>query len=179
MLFPVPDRVQYEDELRGERMLPASCQPPPHSALGHNRSFRLEKRQRWLDRRRAASVGGCPGLELQDVTLGSFSAQLPREEAVAQERGADLSSECQLDGGSDMNGEGDAAASTPATTLLIQEALLSRGLGALARDPSFVTAMRAEVAATCQLEMVLMEEAVAELLRGRESPEGAEAGSTH
>ncbi|XP_026518834.1 voltage-dependent L-type calcium channel subunit alpha-1S-like [Terrapene carolina triunguis] len=78
-----------------------------------------------------------------------------------------------------MNGEGDAAASTPATTLLIQEALLSSGLGALARDPSFVTAMRAEVAATCQLEMVLMEEAMAELLRGRESPEGAEAGSTH
>ncbi|XP_065259491.1 voltage-dependent L-type calcium channel subunit alpha-1S-like [Emys orbicularis] len=165
--------MQYEDELRRERMLPASCQPQPqpHSALGHNRSFRLEKRQRWLDRRRAASVGGCPGLELQ----------LPREEAAAQERGADLTSECQLDGGSDMNGEGDAAASTPATTLLIQEiaALLSRGLGALARDPSFVTAMRAEVAATCQLEMVLMEEAVAELLRGRESPEGAEAGSTH
>ncbi|XP_065435668.1 voltage-dependent L-type calcium channel subunit alpha-1S-like isoform X2 [Chrysemys picta bellii] len=124
-------RVQYEGELRGERMLPASCQPQPHSALGHNRSFRLEKRQRWLDRRRAASVGGCPGLELQ----------LRREEAAAQERGADLSSECQLDGGSDMNGEGDAAASTPATTLLIQEALLSRGLGALAHDPSFVTAM--------------------------------------
>ncbi|XP_053882057.1 voltage-dependent L-type calcium channel subunit alpha-1S-like [Malaclemys terrapin pileata] len=162
-------RVQYEDELRGERMLLASCQPQPHSALGHNRSFRLEKRQRWLDRRWAASVGGCPGLELQ----------LRREEAAAQERGADLSSKCQLDGGSDMNGEGDAAASTPATTLLIQEALLSRGLGALAHDPSFVTGMRVEVAATCQLEMVLMEEAVAELLRGRESPEGAEAGSTH
>ncbi|CAM4610423.1 voltage-dependent L-type calcium channel subunit alpha-1S [Lepidochelys kempii] len=171
-------RVQYENELQGERMLPASCQPWPHSALGHNRSFRLEKLQRQLDRRRAASVGGCPGCGLQDVTLGCFSAQLPREEAVARERGAELSSERQLDGGHEANGEGDAAASTPPTNLLIQEALLSGGLGALARDPPFVTAVGAERAATCQLEMVVMEEAAAELLRGRESPVGAEAGST-
>uniref|UniRef100_A0A8C3RMC7 Voltage-dependent L-type calcium channel subunit alpha n=1 Tax=Chelydra serpentina TaxID=8475 RepID=A0A8C3RMC7_CHESE len=66
-----------------------------------------------------------------------------------------------------------------ADPFLLLQALLSEGLGALARDPSFVTAMRAEMAATCQLEMVVMEEAAAELLRGRESPVGAEAGSPH
>uniref|UniRef100_A0A8C4YCT9 Voltage-dependent L-type calcium channel subunit alpha n=1 Tax=Gopherus evgoodei TaxID=1825980 RepID=A0A8C4YCT9_9SAUR len=61
---------------------------------------------------------------------------------------------------------------------LLLQALLSGGLSTLACDPSFVTAMRAEMAATCQLEMVVMEETAAELLRGRESPEGVEAGST-
>uniref|UniRef100_A0A8C0IXJ1 Voltage-dependent L-type calcium channel subunit alpha n=1 Tax=Chelonoidis abingdonii TaxID=106734 RepID=A0A8C0IXJ1_CHEAB len=65
-----------------------------------------------------------------------------------------------------------------ADPFLLLQALLSDGLSTLACDPSFVTAMRAEMAATCQLEMVVMEEAAAELLRGRESPEGAEAGST-
>lgn len=62
----------------------------------------------------------------QDVTLGCFSAQLPREEAVARERGGELSSECQLDGGHEANGEGDAAASTPPTNLLIQEVELGQ-----------------------------------------------------
>ncbi|XP_067387893.1 voltage-dependent L-type calcium channel subunit alpha-1S isoform X2 [Emydura macquarii macquarii] len=162
-------QVEFEDELRGERMLPAPSQPWPRCALGHKRSFHLEKLQRRLDRRRAASVGGCPG---------SWGLQLPREEAVVQEQGAVPSSESQLGDGSDANGERDATASTPATTLLIKETRLSGSLGALARDPSFVRAARAETAATCHLEMVAMEEAAAELLKGRESPVGAETGST-
>uniref|UniRef100_A0A8B9TJS0 Voltage-dependent L-type calcium channel subunit alpha n=1 Tax=Anas platyrhynchos TaxID=8839 RepID=A0A8B9TJS0_ANAPL len=52
-------------------------------------------------------------------------------------------------------------------------ALISGGLEALARDPSFVAMTRAEMAASSQLEMDEVEEAAVELLKGREAPRDA------
>ncbi|XP_075766597.1 voltage-dependent L-type calcium channel subunit alpha-1S isoform X2 [Pelodiscus sinensis] len=52
--------VQYEDELWGERTVPAPGQPRPLSALEHDCAFCPEKLQRWLDRGQAARVCG-PG----------------------------------------------------------------------------------------------------------------------
>ncbi|XP_021232895.1 voltage-dependent L-type calcium channel subunit alpha-1S isoform X4 [Numida meleagris] len=67
--------------------------------------------------------------------------------------------------------------STPAITFLIQEALISGGLGALARDPSFVSVTRDEMAASSQLEVDEVEKAAVELLKGREAPWDTETSS--
>uniref|UniRef100_A0A8B9CFB3 Voltage-dependent L-type calcium channel subunit alpha n=1 Tax=Anser brachyrhynchus TaxID=132585 RepID=A0A8B9CFB3_9AVES len=66
-----------------------------------------------------------------------------------------------------------STSSTPAITFLIQEALISGGLEALARDPSFVAVTRDEMAASSQLEMDEVEKAAVELLKGREAPQDA------
>uniref|UniRef100_A0A8B9DGP8 Voltage-dependent L-type calcium channel subunit alpha n=1 Tax=Anser cygnoides TaxID=8845 RepID=A0A8B9DGP8_ANSCY len=50
-------------------------------------------------------------------------------------------------------------------------ALISGGLEALARDPSFVAVTRDEMAASSQLEMDEVEKAAVELLKGREAPQ--------
>uniref|UniRef100_A0A8C3CX82 Voltage-dependent L-type calcium channel subunit alpha n=1 Tax=Cairina moschata TaxID=8855 RepID=A0A8C3CX82_CAIMO len=55
----------------------------------------------------------------------------------------------------------------------LQKALISGGLEALARDPSFVAMTRAEMAASSQLEMDEVEKAAVELLKGREAPRDA------
>ncbi|NXU13141.1 CAC1S protein, partial [Pardalotus punctatus] len=67
--------------------------------------------------------------------------------------------------------------STPAITFLIQEALISGGLGALAHDSSFVAVTRDEMAASSQLEMDEVEKAAVELLKGRETLRGTKTGS--
>ncbi|NXO88240.1 CAC1S protein, partial [Sitta europaea] len=67
--------------------------------------------------------------------------------------------------------------STPAITFLIQEALISGGLGALARDPSFVAVTRDEMAASSQLGMDEVEKAAVDLLKGREALQGTKTGS--
>ncbi|NWV35321.1 CAC1S protein, partial [Grantiella picta] len=67
--------------------------------------------------------------------------------------------------------------STPAITFLIQEALISGGLGALAHDSSFLAMTRDEMAASSQLEMDEVEKAAVELLKGRETLQGTETGS--
>ncbi|KFO24422.1 Voltage-dependent L-type calcium channel subunit alpha-1S [Fukomys damarensis] len=68
--------------------------------------------------------------------------------------------------------EGDARCQAPATTLLIQEALVRGGLGSLAADANFVMATGQALADACQMEPEEVEVAATELLRGRESPEG-------
>ncbi|NWW10161.1 CAC1S protein, partial [Oreocharis arfaki] len=67
--------------------------------------------------------------------------------------------------------------STPAITFLIQEALLSGGLEALARDSSFVAVTRDEMAASSQMEMDEVEKAAVELLKGRGTLQGTKTGS--
>ncbi|RLV95304.1 hypothetical protein DV515_00012920 [Chloebia gouldiae] len=67
--------------------------------------------------------------------------------------------------------------STPAITFLIQEALISGGLGALAQDSSFLAVTRDEMAASSQLEMDEVEKAAVELLKGRETLQGTKTGS--
>ncbi|NXT06674.1 CAC1S protein, partial [Prunella fulvescens] len=68
--------------------------------------------------------------------------------------------------------------STPAITFLIQEALISGGLGALAQDSSFLAVTRDEMAASSQLEVDEVEKAAVELLKGRrETQQGTKTGS--
>ncbi|NXG59221.1 CAC1S protein, partial [Hemiprocne comata] len=97
-------------------------------------------------------------------------AQLPGEDGTMT--GAAFNSGCQ-------QGEmGDpSTSSTPAITFLIQEALISGGLEALAHDPSFVAVTRDEMAASSQLELDDVEKAAMELLKGRETLQGTKTGT--
>uniref|UniRef100_A0A8B9I8R5 Voltage-dependent L-type calcium channel subunit alpha n=1 Tax=Anser brachyrhynchus TaxID=132585 RepID=A0A8B9I8R5_9AVES len=67
---------------------------------------------------------------------------------------------------------GDQQASEMSLTIA-GSALISGGLEALARDPSFVAVTRDEMAASSQLEMDEVEKAAVELLKGREAPQDA------
>ncbi|VTJ56910.1 Hypothetical predicted protein [Marmota monax] len=61
---------------------------------------------------------------------------------------------------------------TPATALLIQEALVRGGLDSLAADAGFVMATGQALADACQMEPEEVEVAATELLRERQTPEG-------
>ncbi|XP_072804364.1 voltage-dependent L-type calcium channel subunit alpha-1S [Vicugna pacos] len=60
----------------------------------------------------------------------------------------------------------------PATALLIREALVRGGLDTLATDANFVKTTGQALAEACQMEPEEVEAAAAELLKGREAPEG-------
>ncbi|NWY59999.1 CAC1S protein, partial [Chionis minor] len=66
---------------------------------------------------------------------------------------------------------------TPAITFLIQEALISGGVAALARDPSFLAVTRDEMVTSSQLEMNEAEAAAVELLKARETLQATTTGS--
>ncbi|XP_063096362.1 voltage-dependent L-type calcium channel subunit alpha-1S isoform X3 [Cavia porcellus] len=68
--------------------------------------------------------------------------------------------------------EGAARCQAPATTLLIQEALVRGGLGSLAADANFVMATGQALADACQMEPEEVEVAATELLKERQSPAG-------
>ncbi|XP_068029705.1 voltage-dependent L-type calcium channel subunit alpha-1S isoform X2 [Anomalospiza imberbis] len=148
--------VQYEDEVL-RRTLPAAHRRP---AWEHNRPIPMER----LNRRRGASSGGLssPGPLLPQ--------QLPMEDGTVT--GTASSSRFQQR----ETGE-PGTSSTPAITFLIQEALISGGLGALAQDSSFLAVTRDEMAASSQLEMDEVEKAAVELLKGRETLQGTKTGS--
>ncbi|XP_035203251.1 voltage-dependent L-type calcium channel subunit alpha-1S [Oxyura jamaicensis] len=152
-----PEGLQYEDEVL-RKMTPAAPRPP---AQGRDLPFPSERLQRRPSGRRGAPSGHRPA---------SGQHLLPQElhRGGCTVTGAAPSSEQQ-------RGEsGDPSTScTPAITFLIQEALISGGLEALARDPSFVTVTRDEMAASSQLEMGEVEKAAVELLKGREAPQDA------
>uniref|UniRef100_A0A8C3PN02 Voltage-dependent L-type calcium channel subunit alpha n=1 Tax=Calidris pygmaea TaxID=425635 RepID=A0A8C3PN02_9CHAR len=57
------------------------------------------------------------------------------------------------------------------------QALISGGLVALARDPSFIAVTRDEMVASTQLEMDEVEKAAVELLKGRETLQATKTGS--
>nr|XP_027300680.2 LOW QUALITY PROTEIN: voltage-dependent L-type calcium channel subunit alpha-1S [Anas platyrhynchos] len=140
-----PEGLQYEDEVL-RKTTPAAPRPP---AQGCDLPFPSERLQQRPSRRRGAASGHLPA---------SGQHRLPQEPSSEQQR--------------DDSGV-PSTSSTPAITFLIQEALISGGLEALARDPSFVAMTRAEMAASSQLEMDEVEEAAVELLKGREAPRDA------
>ncbi|XP_062365581.1 voltage-dependent L-type calcium channel subunit alpha-1S [Cinclus cinclus] len=148
--------VQYEDEVL-RRTVPAARRCP---AWEHNQPIPMER----LSRRRGASSGGpsSPGPPL--------SQQLPTEDGTVT--GTAPSTRFQHRETSEPG-----TSSTPAITFLIQEALISGGLGALAHDSSFLAVARDEMAASSQLEMDEMEKAAVELLKRRETLQGTKTGS--
>ncbi|XP_027300680.3 voltage-dependent L-type calcium channel subunit alpha-1S [Anas platyrhynchos] len=140
-----PEGLQYEDEVL-RKTTPVAPRPP---AQGCDLPFPSERLQQRPSRRRGAASGHLPA---------SGQHRLPQEPSSEQQR--------------DDSGV-PSTSSTPAITFLIQEALISGGLAALAQDPSFVAMTRAEMAASSQLEMDEVEEAAVELLKGREAPRDA------
>ncbi|XP_050767548.1 voltage-dependent L-type calcium channel subunit alpha-1S isoform X1 [Gymnogyps californianus] len=153
--------MEYEDEVL-RKTVPAA---PRRPARKRNYPLPMESLQRRPSRRRGATSGGHPssGLRL-------LPQELPREDGTVT--GTASSS------GYQQGESGDpSTSSTPAITFLIQEALISGGLAALARDPSFVAVTRDEMAASNQLEMDEVEKAAVELLKGRETLQGTKTGS--
>ncbi|NXN53969.1 CAC1S protein, partial [Rynchops niger] len=145
--------MEYEDEML-RKTVPTAPRRPVRE---HNHPLPVERLQRRLNRRRGVTSGGHPssGLHL-------LPQELPGEDGTVM--GTAASS------GYPQGESGDpSTSSTPAITFLIQEALISGGLVALARDPSFVAVTRDEMVASSQMEMDEAEKAAVELLKGRET----------
>ncbi|XP_004625386.1 voltage-dependent L-type calcium channel subunit alpha-1S [Octodon degus] len=94
------------------------------------------------------------------------------EPSMGQERSSTAESLQEEAHHSRSSREGTARCQAPATTLLIQEALVRGGLGSLAADVNFVMATGQALADACQMEPEEVEVAATELLKERESPEG-------
>ncbi|NXX01518.1 CAC1S protein, partial [Larus smithsonianus] len=146
--------MEYEDEML-RKTVPATPGRP------HNHPLPMERLQRRPNRRRGVTSGGHPssGLHL-----------LPQEDGTVMGTAAS-SGYPQGEGGD------PSTSSTPAITFLIQEALISGGLVALARDPSFVAVTRDEMVASSQMEMDEVEKAAVELLKGRETLQATKTSS--
>ncbi|NXY64327.1 CAC1S protein, partial [Callaeas wilsoni] len=140
--------VEYEDEVL-RKTVPAARRRPA-------RPVPMERRSR----RRGATSGGPSAPE----------PLLPQQRGTVT--GTASSSRFQQ-----RENDEPRASSTPAITFLIQEALISGGLEALARDSSFVAVTREEMAASSHLEMDEVEKAAVELLKGRETLQGTKTGS--
>ncbi|KAM6370185.1 voltage-dependent L-type calcium channel subunit alpha-1S isoform 2-T2 [Pluvialis apricaria] len=155
------DGMEYEDEVL-RKTVPAAPRQPVRE---RNHPLPMERLQRRLTRRQGATSGGHPASELH-----LLPQELPGEDGTVM--GTVSSS------GYQQGESGDpSTSSTPAITFLIQEALISGGLTALARDPSFVAVTRDEMVASSQLEMDEVEKAAVELLKGRETLQATKTGS--
>ncbi|XP_062490484.1 voltage-dependent L-type calcium channel subunit alpha-1S isoform X4 [Pezoporus occidentalis] len=154
--------MEYEDEVL-RRTVPAA---PKHPVQECNHPSPMEKLQRRPSRRRGEATSGSH----PSSGLHFLPQEQPGEDGTVT--GAASSSEHQWGESSDLS-----ASSTPAITFLIQEALISGGLTALAHDPTFVAVTRAEMAASSQLEVDEVEKAAVELLKGRETLQGTKASS--
>ncbi|XP_063212426.1 voltage-dependent L-type calcium channel subunit alpha-1S isoform X4 [Chroicocephalus ridibundus] len=153
--------MEYEDEML-RKTVPAT---PGRPVREHNHPLPMERLQRRPNRRRGVTSGGHPssGLHL-------LPQELPGEDGTVMGTAA---------GSGYLQGEGGdtSTSSTPAITFLIQEALISGGLVALARDPSFVAVTRDEMVASSQMEMDEVEKAAVELLKGRETLQATKTSS--
>ncbi|XP_065603601.1 voltage-dependent L-type calcium channel subunit alpha-1S isoform X2 [Cyrtonyx montezumae] len=148
-----PQGLNYENEVLGRTVL-AAPRPPAREPDLPIPLERLRRRRGAASEHQPAS-GQC--LHPQQDSTGTAAAS---------------SSEHRWHESIDTN-----TSSTPAITFLIQEALISGGLVALAHDPSFVAVTRDEMAASSQLEMDEVEKAAVELLKGREAPQDTETSS--
>ncbi|XP_052558483.1 voltage-dependent L-type calcium channel subunit alpha-1S isoform X2 [Tympanuchus pallidicinctus] len=145
--------LEYEDEVLRRAVLAAPRPPARETDL----PIPLER----LRRRRGAASEHHPA-----------SGQCLHPQQGSTVTAAASSSEHRWHESTDTN-----TSSTPAITFLIQEALISGGLAALARDPSFVAVTRDEMAASSQLEVDEVEKAAVELLKGREALWDTESSS--
>ncbi|KAM9594423.1 voltage-dependent L-type calcium channel subunit alpha-1S isoform 3-T3 [Morphnus guianensis] len=159
--LPALARMEYEDEML-RKIVPAAPRRPVWEC---NHPLPMERLQRRLSRRQGSTPGGHAS-----SALLLLPQELPREDGTVT--GTASSSGYQRGESGDPS-----TSSTPAITFLIQEALISGGLSALAHDPSFVAVTRDEMAASSQLEMDEVEKAAVELLKGRETLQATKTGS--
>uniref|UniRef100_A0A663F2M3 Voltage-dependent L-type calcium channel subunit alpha n=1 Tax=Aquila chrysaetos chrysaetos TaxID=223781 RepID=A0A663F2M3_AQUCH len=155
------ERMDYENEML-RKTVPAA---PRRPVWEHNHPLPMERLQRRLSRRQGSTPEGHAS-----SALHLLPQELPREDGTVT--GTASSVGYQRGESSDPR-----TSSTPAITFLIQEALISGGLSALAHDPSFVAVTRDEMVASSQLEMDEVEKAAVELLKGRETLQGTKTGS--
>ncbi|XP_068020803.1 voltage-dependent L-type calcium channel subunit alpha-1S isoform X4 [Melanerpes formicivorus] len=151
--------MEYEDEVM-RKTVPAACRHPPEE---HSHPLPMDRLPARPGRRRGAKGHPTPGPQLP-------SQELPGVDGTVM--GTASSSGHQQGESGNLS-----TSSTPAITFLIQEALISGGLAVLARDPSFVTVTREEMAASSQLEVHEMEKAALELLKGRRTLQDTKTGS--
>ncbi|KAF1581559.1 UNVERIFIED_CONTAM: Voltage-dependent L-type calcium channel subunit alpha-1S, partial [Eudyptes pachyrhynchus] len=144
--------MEYEDEVL-RKTVPAAPRRPVRGESRHH-----------------SSSGGSRPAQGPGLQLFVPLAQLPGEDGTVTVTAS--GSGYQWGESSDPS-----TSSSPAITFLIQEALISGGLAALAHDPSFVAVTRDEMAASSQLEMDEVEKAAVELLKGREKLQGTKTGS--
>ncbi|XP_029856423.1 voltage-dependent L-type calcium channel subunit alpha-1S isoform X5 [Aquila chrysaetos chrysaetos] len=159
--LPALARMDYENEML-RKTVPAA---PRRPVWEHNHPLPMERLQRRLSRRQGSTPEGHAS-----SALHLLPQELPREDGTVT--GTASSVGYQRGESSDPR-----TSSTPAITFLIQEALISGGLSALAHDPSFVAVTRDEMVASSQLEMDEVEKAAVELLKGRETLQGTKTGS--
>ncbi|CAI9179953.1 unnamed protein product [Rangifer tarandus platyrhynchus] len=157
--------LHYEGELAEETETPAARGGPfgwPQEALGPHSKSQVERLQ-----------GQQPWRRMPRTQAPAASCQLMGEESpVPKARSptpGSLPGEARP--GSRME-DGTPGGPAPATTLLIREALVRGGLDSLAADTNFIMATGQALAEACQMEPREMEVAAAELLQGREAPEG-------
>ncbi|XP_010152061.1 PREDICTED: voltage-dependent L-type calcium channel subunit alpha-1S-like, partial [Eurypyga helias] len=151
--------MEYKDDML-RRTVAAAPRCPTWEC---NHPIHMERLQRRPSRRQGAISGGHPALGLH------LLQELHREDGTVT--GTASISGYQWDKSSDRS------TSTPAITFLVQEALTSGGLAALASNPAFVAVTRDEMVASSQLEMDEVERAAVELLKGRETLQSTNTGS--
>ncbi|XP_038604664.1 voltage-dependent L-type calcium channel subunit alpha-1S [Tachyglossus aculeatus] len=148
-----------------------SARQPP-DPLGLQPSFHLHQLTRQLSRE--ASGEAASGMRAPE-----HSPQPPKKEfSILQERefsGPEAGDQVPASSSSLSQGESPVCP-MPATTQLIQEALVLGGLGPLSRDVSFLAAMGQAMADACSMELEQVETAATELLQRRESSGGQDDG---
>ncbi|XP_065792415.1 voltage-dependent L-type calcium channel subunit alpha-1S isoform X1 [Muntiacus reevesi] len=157
--------VHYEGELAEETETPAARGGPfgrPQGALGPHSKSRVERLQGQQPWRRM------PGAQAPAASCQLMGEESPLPEARSPTPGS-LPGEAPPGSRTE---DGTPGGPAPATALLIREALVRGGLDSLAADANFVMATGQALAEACQMEPREVEVAAAELLQGREAPEG-------
>ncbi|XP_049714057.1 voltage-dependent L-type calcium channel subunit alpha-1S [Elephas maximus indicus] len=158
--------VHYEREFPGEREVLAAREGAlgqPHRAPGPQSKSCVEKLKEKLTQR------VMPRGQARPVPCQRPGTECPIPEERESSTPGSLQEETPDRGRTEKSISGCPA---PATALLIQEALVRGGLNTLAADAGFVVGTGQALADACQMEPEEVEVAAAELLKGRESPEG-------
>uniref|UniRef100_A0A8I5Y8D5 Voltage-dependent L-type calcium channel subunit alpha n=1 Tax=Rattus norvegicus TaxID=10116 RepID=A0A8I5Y8D5_RAT len=165
---PVFSSIRYERELLEEAGRPVTREGPfsqPCSVSGVNSRSHVDKLERQMSQRRMPKGQVPPS-----------PCQLSQEKHPVHEEGKgprSWSTETSDSGSFEERVPRNSAhkCTAPATTMLIQEALVRGGLDSLAADANFVMATGQALADACQMEPEEVEVAATELLK-RESPKG-------
>ncbi|KAM9613300.1 voltage-dependent L-type calcium channel subunit alpha-1S [Trichechus inunguis] len=161
--------VHYEREFPGEGEMPAArggALRQPHQAPEPHSKSCVEKLSGQLTQR------VMPGGQVPPVPCQRPEAERPVPKEKETSTPGSLQEETPTTNKTEKRTSGCPA---PATALLIQEALVRGGLDTLVADVGFIMATGQALADACQMEPEEVEVAATELLKGRESPEGASA----
>uniref|UniRef100_A0A8D2NCM8 Voltage-dependent L-type calcium channel subunit alpha n=1 Tax=Zonotrichia albicollis TaxID=44394 RepID=A0A8D2NCM8_ZONAL len=116
-------------------------------------------------------------LQQGSCTRGEFSSAIGGHSSATRASSSCVPAQRAEGGWVGACSHGSAQAEHPGCALLLCQALISGGLGALAQDSSFLAVTRDEMAASSQLQVDEVEKAAVELLKGREALQGTRTGS--